>query len=78
MGTEHHNDIYRTRKKMLLDNFLGGIAWGLGTVTGGTLVLTVVIILISYLLSKIELVPIIGDWVHAITQEVAKHQAARH
>ncbi len=77
MGTEHHNDIYRARKKILLDNFLGGIAWGLGTVTGGTLVLTVVIIVISYLLGKIELVPIIGEWVQAITQEVAKHQTTR-
>ncbi|MDA1107722.1 MAG: DUF5665 domain-containing protein [Proteobacteria bacterium] len=77
MGTEHHNDIHRPRRKMLLDNFLGGVAWGLGSVMGGTLVLTVVIIVVGYLLGKIEFVPIIGEWVQAISQEVAKHQATR-
>ncbi|HWQ95498.1 MAG TPA: DUF5665 domain-containing protein [Gammaproteobacteria bacterium] len=69
MGTDHHNDIHRSRKKMLLDNFVGGIAWGFGTVIGGTLV----ILLIGYILSKVELIPIIGDWMHAITQEVQRH-----
>ncbi len=71
MGTDHHYDIHRSRKKMLLDNFMGGIAWGFGTVVGGTLV----ILLIGYMLSKIELVPIIGDWVHAIIQEAQKHSS---
>ena len=69
MGTEHHYDVHRSRKKMLLDNCIGGIAWGFGTVIGGTLV----ILLIGYILSKVELIPIIGDWIRAITEEVQRH-----
>ena len=69
VSTDHHYDIHRSRKKMLLDNFIGGIAWGFGTVIGGTLI----ILLIGYILSKVELIPILGDWVHAVTVEVQKH-----
>ena len=74
MGTDHHYNVHRSRKKMLLDNFAGGIAWGFGTVIGGTLV----ILLIGYLLSKVELIPIIGDWVRAITEEVQRHNMVRN
>ncbi len=42
----------------MLDNFLGGMAWGLGTVVG----ISIIAVSMGFLISKIDLLPIIGDW----------------
>tara|TARA_Y100000310_G_scaffold74160_1_gene70300 strand:+ start:1109 stop:1351 length:243 start_codon:yes stop_codon:yes gene_type:complete len=49
--------INRPIKKMLWQNFLGGIAWGLGVTIG----LSIVFALLGYLLTQINLVPVLGD-----------------
>jgi len=50
---------------MLLNNFLGGIAWSLGTFFGAAVVVGIIV----FLLSKIDLVPIIGSWIAQIMQD---------
>ena len=65
---EKNEQVYRTKKRMLLDNFLGGISWSLGVWVGTT----VVIALLVFLLSKIDLIPVIGSFVAEITKYVAK------
>lgn len=42
----------------MFDNFLGGIAWGIGTVVG----ISAIAVIIGFLISKIDIIPIIGDW----------------
>ncbi len=49
---------YKTKKQIVVDNFIGGIAWSLGTIVGFALLA----IVIGFLISRINLVPIIGDW----------------
>lgn len=49
---------------MILDNFLGGIAWSLGTLVGATIVIG----LLGIILSKINLFPIIGTWINQIIE----------
>lgn len=66
--SEKYNQVYRSRKKILLDNFLGGIFWSLGTFVG----LAVIALIAGYFLSKINLVPIIGDWVAQILNHATK------
>ncbi|MDO8551128.1 MAG: DUF5665 domain-containing protein [bacterium] len=56
--------IYKPRGKMILDNFLGGVAWGLGSLIG----VTVVIAILGYFVSQINLVPILGSWISQIIQ----------
>lgn len=68
MGEENFNNVYRGRKKMMFDNFLGGIAWSFGTIIGGTILL----LIIGFFLSKIDFVPIIGGWVHRVVQEAVQ------
>jgi len=46
--------------------FVRGLAFGLGSVIGATIVVSVV----AYILAQVELVPIIGDWAKAISQEM--------
>lgn len=58
--------IYQPRGKMMLDNFLGGICWSLGTLVGAT----IIVALIGFTLSKVDLIPIIGSWITQIIQAI--------
>ena len=48
-------------------NFLGGIAWGFGSVLGATIVVAVVIIL----LKSLGGLPIIGSFINEITHSIS-------
>ncbi len=63
--------VYRSRAKMLLDNFLGGIVWALGVWVGTTVIIAVLI----YFISRIDFIPIIGDFIAKITEHVAKENS---
>lgn len=63
---EPHERVGRSRKKMVIDNFIGGISWSLGVFVGGTIVVSILI----FALSKVDLVPIIGDFVARVTENV--------
>lgn len=73
MSTQNDQMVYRGRKKMMIDNFLGGVMWSLGTLVGGA----IIILIIGILISKIDLVPIIGSWLREILQEAFKGQAIK-
>lgn len=61
-----HTRIHISTWRMVLNNFLGGLFWGLGTVIGATLVVGLVIIILGQLNS----VPIIGDFFSDILQSI--------
>ena len=63
---EQHEKVYRTRKKIAIDNFIGGIAWSIGVLVGGT----IVVALLGFVLGKVNLIPVIGDFVSQITMYV--------
>ena len=52
--------------RMMWISFLRGLATGLGTVVGATLLVSIML----YFLSQIELMPIIGDWAKQIAEEI--------
>lgn len=60
--------VERSRKQIIANNFLGGIAWGLGATIG----LTVVLAVLGFVLSKANLIPIIGDFITKITVYVSQ------
>ncbi len=57
-----HNSVPR----MLAFNFMRGLAVGLGTVLGASVLLS----LLVWALSQIEFLPIIGEWAAEITRQV--------
>lgn len=67
MGLSANSDqnVYRPRKRMMMDNFLGGMMWSFGTLIGGI----IIIISAGVFLSKIDLVPIVGGWLRDVVQE---------
>ncbi len=63
--------IHRSRGKMMFENFLGGIAWSLGVTFGWAIIIAI----IAIVLSKINYVPVVGDFILNIINYVAKHQS---
>lgn len=60
----------RELKKHMLSNFLGGISWGFGTVIGATVIVTMLV----WLLSFINLVPIVGDFASGVLNVINSRQ----
>ena len=50
--------MHNSLPKLIWFNFMRGLAFGLGSVIGATVLVSVVV----YFLSQINFIPIIGDW----------------
>ena len=58
--------IYNSIKKVLFISFLKGLASGLGWIIGATILVS----LLTYILSQIEFIPILGDIVSQLIEEI--------
>ena len=58
--------IYNSKKKILFISFLKGLASGLGWIIGATILVS----LLTYILSQIEFIPILGDIVSQLIDEI--------
>lgn len=63
---EAHERVNRGKKEIFINNFIGGIAWGLGATVGLAIILT----LTGFLFGKIGLVPIIGDFIANLNEYI--------
>jgi len=61
-----HTKIHISTWKVILNNFLGGLAWGFGTVLGATLVVALMIIA----LTQLDGVPILGDFFTGLLETI--------
>ena len=59
---ERHEQIHKTRTQIFFNNFLGGIAWGLGATVG----VSIFFAALALLLSKVNLIPFFGNFVSGI------------
>jgi len=59
---------YNSIPRLLWFHLLKGVAFGLGSVLGATVVLSTLV----YVLSQMEFIPIIGEWISAILDVVQK------
>ena len=57
-----HNNL----AKLIAFNFARGLAFGLGTVLGASLLLSVV----AWFLAQIDFVPVIGEWASRIAEQI--------
>lgn len=63
-----HENVHRGLQRMLFNNFIGGIAWAMGVWVGTTVIAALAVLLIS----KINLMPIVGNFVAEINKYVEK------
>lgn len=61
---------YNSIPRLLWFHLLKGVAFGLGSVLGATVVLSTVV----YLLSQMEFIPIIGEWITAVLEVVQQEK----
>lgn len=62
MSENKYDNIHKNRKEIFLNNFLGGLAWGIGVTIGLTLFLAI----LAFIASNIDTVPIVGNYVSAV------------
>lgn len=66
---EKYESVKRSFKDIIFNNFVGGIAWGLGATVG----VSIIIAVLSLILRNINLVPFIGNFVSQITNYVLQN-----
>lgn len=59
----------KTLRRIFVENFVGGTAWGLGILVGASLVIAVA----SLVLAQVRTVPIIGKFIYSVQQEVENY-----
>lgn len=62
--------IYNSPMRVVGLQFLKGVAFGLGSVVGATIVVSILITL----LAQIEFIPIVGEWAKEIMVEIQQGQ----
>ena len=66
----NHNifKVYNSTKKILFMSFLKGLASGLGWIIGATILVSI----LTFALSQIQFIPILGEWVSKLITEIRK------
>ena len=62
--------IYSSLKALIFISFIKGLASGLGWVLGATILVS----LLTFTLSQIEFIPILGEWVSKLIKEIQKFE----
>jgi len=69
MVDEKSNQIYKSRGEIFFNNFIGGIAWGLGATFGVSLIVAI----LGFIATQANLVPVVGSFVSEIIDFVLQH-----
>ncbi|VAV92402.1 hypothetical protein MNBD_ALPHA07-315 [hydrothermal vent metagenome] len=62
--------IHNSPLRLIMFQFFRGLAFGLGSVIGATILFS----MLAWWLSQFEYMPIIGEWITQITEQVEKTQ----
>ncbi|OGH47148.1 MAG: hypothetical protein A3A51_01985 [Candidatus Levybacteria bacterium RIFCSPLOWO2_01_FULL_39_10] len=62
MAQDHYEKIYRSKKQIITNNFLGGLAWGIGITLG----LGIFLAILVFIARNIDFVPIFGDFISEV------------
>lgn len=57
---------FKSRKRIITDNFIGGMSWGLGTVIGATIIVGI----LGLAVVRTKNVPLLGDIVKIFASEI--------
>ncbi|MEK7551156.1 MAG: DUF5665 domain-containing protein [Patescibacteria group bacterium] len=56
---EPHENVKQSRKNLIINNFIGGVAWAVGATVG----LAIIVTILGLILRNINLVPFVGNFV---------------
>lgn len=66
---ERYRQFGLSKKKIIINSFLGGIAWGIGTIVG---IILLGIIAVPFL-RHLNFIPIIGNFAVSLAEYIAQH-----
>ena len=66
---QNYEQVHLGKKKVFFNNLLGGIAWGIGATLGASIILYI----LGFVISKLDFVPVIGDFVLRISEFVEQN-----
>jgi len=69
MSETKYEHITRSRKQIITNNFLGGLAWGIGVTFG----LGLFIAFLLFIARNIDLVPIVGNFVSNVINYILQN-----
>ena len=70
---ENYKKVERSLGKILVFNFLGGIAWSLGVLIGAGLIFSI----IAYFVRQVDFIPILGDFLAKVIQSAQTNIPSR-
>ena len=65
-----YDKVHEPLKNMLLNNFLGGVAWAVGSTFGLAIILTI----LGFIAHQINIIPFLGEFATQITRYVTTHK----
>ncbi len=63
---EPHEKVYRSKKSIIFNNFLGGLSWAVGATVG----LAIIVAILTYVLKNVNIAPVVGDFISAVIKEI--------
>ncbi len=66
---KYEQAVETNRKKIFINNVIGGFGWALGSTIG----LAIFATLLTFLLSKIDLIPLLGTYLAKLNAFIATH-----
>lgn len=66
-----HEGVERSRKQIMINNFIGGITWAIGVFVGSTIVVAILV----FVFSKVNLIPVVGNFVTQVTKNVLQNNS---
>ncbi|MCL4353396.1 DUF5665 domain-containing protein [Patescibacteria group bacterium] len=61
---EREELVLRSKKQILFNNFLGGVAWALGVTVG----LALIVAILGFILKNVNLIPYVGNFVAGVIE----------
>lgn len=69
---DNYTNAQNPLKQIVMNNFLGGIAWALGISLGASLILAI----LGFVFSKVNLIPLVGTFVIEVNKFIAENSQA--
>lgn len=71
MAEEPHEKIYLSKKRIFMNNFMGGIGWAIGATIGFALLVAI----LGFIAGQINFIPVIGNFVAEVNTFVEENSS---
>lgn len=68
---ERYEGVKRNLKHIAINNFIGGIAWGLGATVG----IALLVVVLGFVAQRIDIIPFVGSFASEVTKFVLENIA---